>query len=439
MCIALASLAFDRCASMLRSRFDKVNTDTTALRSVSEKTNPTTSYATCELEEAIQQLLGYCRTSGWGGYDPYDALNSRLFAASPFSKSRYARLAFTQFMKKCPVNLRGLLFVPKQQNPKGLALFISALLKLVRLGLAEMEEAKSMIARLLELRSPGWDRYCWGYNFPWQTRTYLVPRGVPNIICTTFAGHALLDVHEVFGDNEHLDAAASAGRFLLESLHRTRDLDGSCFAYTPLDKSQIHNANLLGAAFLARLHSKKPSSEFLEQALSSARFSIARQEKDGSWPYGETPKQKWIDSFHTGYNLVALKRIQSVVPSLEIETSLRKGLDFFLRTFLTKEGFVKYYADRTYPIDTHALAYAIVTLAEFGDSSAGNLKSAWQIWHWTAQNMRSNAGYFFFQKWPIGTNRISYIRWCQAWMLFAMTTLMTVLCEAGAERGGSRS
>jgi hypothetical protein len=348
-----------------------------------------------------------------------------MFSVIPLCKSKLARLAFTQFMKRSPVNLRRLLLVPKQQNPKGLALFISALVKLARLGLWDAEETKPIVTRLLELRSSGWDRYCWGYNFGWQTRTYLVPRGTPNIICTTFAGNALIDVYDAFGDAAYLEAAASTGRFLLESLHRSNGPGGSCFAYTPLDKSQIHNANLLGAAFLARLHSRHHSPEFRDQALSSARFSIARQQEDGSWPYGENAKQRWIDSFHTGYNLVALKTIQPVVAQPDIESAIRKGLEFFQSYFLTPVGMVKYFHNRTYPIDTHALAYAIVTLVEFKDWSDNYLRSAWRICQWTLQHMLSDAGYFYFQKWSFGTNRIPYMRWCQAWMLFAMATLMT--------------
>jgi hypothetical protein len=32
-----------------------------------------------------------------------------------------------------------------------------------------------MIERLRVLRSPATDYWCWGYGFPWQTRTIVVP------------------------------------------------------------------------------------------------------------------------------------------------------------------------------------------------------------------------------------------------------------------------
>src|SRR5439155_5603810 len=81
------------------------------------------------------QLLNYCRARDWAGYDPYDALNSKLFNALPFLQFALPRLVFTQALKRSPINLRPLLLVPETQNPKGLALFLAAVLKLQRTGL----------------------------------------------------------------------------------------------------------------------------------------------------------------------------------------------------------------------------------------------------------------------------------------------------------------
>lgn len=115
-----------------------------------------------ELSSAIQLLLRYGRRNGWAGYDPYDALNSVLLQRLGLFKAKLPRLAFTQFLKRSPINFRRLLMVPKEQNPKGMALVTSALIKLERQGLSEQAETKQAAARLLELRSPNWKRYCWG-------------------------------------------------------------------------------------------------------------------------------------------------------------------------------------------------------------------------------------------------------------------------------------
>jgi hypothetical protein len=44
-----------------------------------------------DAETAARKLFAYCRESNWAGYDPYDALNSRIFMALPALDSRIPR------------------------------------------------------------------------------------------------------------------------------------------------------------------------------------------------------------------------------------------------------------------------------------------------------------------------------------------------------------
>ena len=108
---------------------------------------------------------------------------------------RLPRLVLTQLMKRCPVNFRPLLLIPKTQNPKALALFLMSLIKLSKLGLLAQEDLiVKMVDMLIAHRSQDSFYWCWGYSFPWQTRTILVPKGSPNLVCTVFVANALLDV-----------------------------------------------------------------------------------------------------------------------------------------------------------------------------------------------------------------------------------------------------
>ena len=111
----------------------------------------------------IASLMAYCRKNDWAGYDPYDALNSRVFNFSPFAKSRVCRIAITQIVKRLPVNPRPLLLVPQKQNPKAIALFLMAFLKLSKLGLLDQKDlVEAMVERLVALRSPHTSYWCWG-------------------------------------------------------------------------------------------------------------------------------------------------------------------------------------------------------------------------------------------------------------------------------------
>src|SRR5258705_7292396 len=86
------------------------------------------------IEQAFADLLAWCRERDFAGYDPFDALNSRVFQLTPLNRSRTARLIWTQAIKRFPLNLRPLAFVPPQKNSKGLALFALATLATYRRG-----------------------------------------------------------------------------------------------------------------------------------------------------------------------------------------------------------------------------------------------------------------------------------------------------------------
>lgn len=369
--------------------------------------------------------MDYCRQNNWSGFDPFDGLNSRIFKALPFVQNRIGRLVFIQAMKRSPLNFRPILLVPKQENPKGLAVFCSALLILSKVGFIKNDDAIShLLKRMIAIRSKDTPYFCWGYNFDWQSRAFFLPKFVPNIICTTFGGNALLDAFDKFGDSAYLDMAISAGNFLLEGLNVNRSGDEICFSYTPLDHGQVHNANLLGAAFLSRLYSLTQEKEFLEHAQSAVRYSVRRQNEDGSWPYGEDKTQRWIDNFHTGYNLAALKKFSEYTGIRDYSVNIRKGFQFYKANLFTDDGLPKYFHNQLYPIDIHAIALSIMTLVEFKALDKDSIDLAGRIFTWSLKTMQSKAGYFYYQQRRFFTNRIPYMRWSQAWILLALSTFL---------------
>jgi len=388
------------------------------------------------VREVTLGLLAYCRASDWAGYDPYDGLNSRLFKAMPLSSVRIFRLMLTQAMKTSPVNLRPLLGVGKTQNSKGLALFLTAILKLRKLGLLEDNNlSQALVAQIIALRSPDTEYWSWGYSFPWQTRTMLVPRGAPNLVCTIFVANALLDAFEALGDTRCLEMALSAGDYLVKKLYYTEGDTLASFCYPlPTSKAKVHNANFLAAAFLSRLYCRTGDKRFVGPALRAARYSAGKQRSDGSWSYGELPKQGWIDNFHTGYNLSALRAIDRYLGTSEFEPHIRPGFEFYRAHFFGQDGTVRYFHNRTYPIDIHCVAQSLLTLLEFQDLDSTNLSLARSVYTWTMKNMWDEGGFFYYRVLRTVTIRTPYMRWSQAWMLLA---LVTVLEHCPAEKAAA--
>jgi hypothetical protein len=328
-------------------------------------------------------------------------------------------------MKRSPINLRPLLLVPKSHNPKGTAVFLSALARLRKTGIVDDDrDVLGLAEKLLQQRSDGQAQSCWGYSFDWQQRVNLVPKGTPNIICTTFAGNALLDAQDVSGDDRYVDVCRSSAEFLRRVLYH-EDVGGTaCFSYTPHVQSQVHNANLLGAAFLCRVSRSAQDESLLQPALRAARFSVKRQMSDGSWCYGEAPTQRWIDNFHTGFNLCALDSIGRYTGVAEFDDSLRRGLHFFIEHFFCPDGAPRYFHNATFPIDIHAAAQSIITLLTLRHLDDRAEPLAWAAYRWTVGHMLDSAGFFHYQKCRGYTVKIPYMRWSQAWMLLALSTLL---------------
>lgn len=377
-------------------------------------------------ERTALSLLDYCRKNDWAGFDPYDALNSRLFISTPLSKIKFCRIVFTQLLKRLPVNLRHVLLVPKVQNAKSIALFLAACVKLSRIGIIDGEQLYSMmLARLTALRAPNTPYWCWGYSFPWQTRSILVPRGHANIVCTSFVANALLDLYETNGDVRVLNMVSSAVEYLLKELYWTQGDFIACFSYPiPSSHVQIHNANFLGAALLCRLYKHSGETSLLKPALKVARFSAAMQQVDGSWRYGDSANQRWVDNFHTGYNLCSLQTISRNTGSPEFNQHIRCGLEFYKNHFFRNDGAPKYFHNRAYPIDIHCVAQSIITMLTLKDLEPHNVSLAHSVFGWAMKHMWDSRGYFYFRVLHLGKNKVSYMRWSQAWMLLALSFLL---------------
>jgi hypothetical protein len=394
------------------------------------------------VKPAMLKLLDYCRANAWAGYDPYDALNSKIFSALPFLNSRWPRLILTQGLKRSPIDVRRFLGVPKTQNPKALGLFLSAFVKLSETDVPDRDQLiHFMIDRLQALRSTGTEYSCWGYSFPWQMRKGVVPAGTPNLVCTTFAANALLDAYDRSGDPRCVPMATSAAEYILNELYWTNGGSIHSFSYPlPSTRVQVYNANLLAAALLCRIAKLTGEGKFLAPALDATRCAVAQQKQDGSWSYGELPSQQWIDNFHTGFNLGALRAIGLYAQTTEFDDSLRRGFEFYRTQFFREDGAPKYFHNRTYPIDVHAVAQSIITLTEFRDLNPSSLPLADKVLQWAMDHMWDERGFFYYRVLRVATIRTSYMRWSQAWMLLALATRLsepdrtTTCAGSGASR-----
>jgi rhamnogalacturonyl hydrolase YesR len=376
--------------------------------------------------------MAYVEAADYAGYDPYDALNSPVIRKLS-AKSKWMRIAATQVLRRSPVNLRPLLGIRKSHNPKGIGLFLWGYVKLyvVTHNQRYIERVEYLLGLLERLQSPGYSGSCWGYNFDWQSRTFLRPKGTPTIVNTAFIGHALLDCYELMGNEKALELAIPIKDFILKDLQRTHLDDAYCFSYTPVDTAVVHNANLLGASILARLTQYANDDRLPAAVTASMAYSMRHQHDDGSWFYAETDIQSWIDSFHTGFNLQAIRYILGAGLGSQYEEAYRQGVEFYAENFFLADGTPKYYHNQTYPIDIHAPAQAICFFAREGQAYRDLTE---RVVAWMVHHMYDKRGYFYFRKGRFLTNRTPFMRWSQAWVFHALTTYLVSVTEIGSPR-----
>lgn len=267
------------------------------------------------------------------GPDPYDGL------LSPFARplrGRRPRQAFVQAAKRLPERPRSLLRIPSLRMTKALALISASLTATPWLpdaaGRADVLR-KELAARQ---RHGGW-----GYEFDVQTRWGFSRAGSPNIIVTAFvleATHAELTA----------EARAAAERWITEDMSAN-----GYIRYIPDSDVVIHNANLLGARALKRLH---PGHPLVAGAVDT---TLAAQRPNGLWPYGDGPGLEWVDGFHTAYVLDALLDLS---PRGQWPDQLVRGADAYVRHCFDPDGRPLYYADKAGPVDVHNVATALYVL-----------------------------------------------------------------------------
>jgi hypothetical protein len=364
---------------------------------------------------------------GWKGADPYEGLNARSGGARLLKRSPFGRRLLIQAVKRSPIDLRRVLRVPPELNSAAVAQVASAY---ARGGFREREtelsRLREMLALLDGLRCRDFAEPCWGYPFDVQSRVVFYARGTPNVIATCFAGSALLDAYEQLGDEALLAGATETGRFLIRHIPQTQDGDGAFFGYFPGDRSPIHNSSMLVAALLARLagHGQE-TDRFASAAETAVIWTTGRQRDDGSWPYGERADLAWVDNFHTGYILDALRACSRAgIAEAHCERAYGLGLEFFRHNLLLEDGAPSYYATRNLPYDGQCVAQSIQTLSIAGDHDPDCTEQARRTFEFAERRMLRGDGLPIFQRRRLWANRVVHVRWVVAPLLNALTCLI---------------
>jgi hypothetical protein len=70
------------------------------------------------------------------------------------------------------------------------------------------------------------------------------------------------------------------------------------------------------------------------------------------------------------------------------------------------------------------VAQSLITLLELKSLNKNSVTLANRVFDWAMANMWDERGFFFYRVLPLCRIKTSYMRWVQAWMLLALSTLL---------------
>jgi len=377
------------------------------------------------------------------GHDPYDALSSR-FAGSQIRRSLGVLLV--QLNRVSPIDFRAVLGIPERQDMKASAILGIALSVLLRL--CETTNAQQLVhgklaqcLRILELsRSTRSANYSLGTNRPIHMAAYQIDANEPCPFITLLAAEAFFRGHMCCGNGRYLELAKSAGSYFMDELDRDSISDKETyFHYMPGMKKRIYNLNALIGSFLVRLGDLIGDQELLNAGRSAIRYTVNRQNEDGSWYYG--PQARYVDNYHTAFVLTALFEANRVLSDPEVRMSLSRGIAFYENNLVKRKGeFVipLHFHWKRPPrnsnllckVDIRDCAMAIVLLSLLGEEQPRYGLLAKRVMDWCEKNMKNDTGYYYEKTW-LWTNRIKYVS-MQAYMAWALAVNLTQFCDFAA-------
>ncbi|HUF09762.1 MAG TPA: hypothetical protein VMO47_10600 [Rhodothermales bacterium] len=375
---------------------------------------------------AFDDLHRYLVEKNFTGWE-YDDLLASPFVNSLTRFGLYPRIAAVQLAKRCPINLRPFLGVPRLQSTKAWGFIVKGYLYNY---LATDDDRYLPLVRrgldwLIENRSPGRVEFCWGNDFDFASRSGFFPKRLPTVVWTSHIQAAFDLAWDTLGDPRYRDVVISSARFVETDLERNGDDTGICFAYAPGVNCVVHNSNLLGAVALLRGWRHTGNEDHYELARTAINWSLTRMNPDGSWYYGDRGMQHWIDNYHTGYNLDSLVLARVLTQgNLVKQTDINKTYVFWRDHFFESTGAPKFYHDRVYPHDIQATAQAIESLSKYSVYDRDALALAKKVFDWAIRSMGKENGSFRYRIYRHWTNHLEAIHWGQATMLSAIGHLL---------------
>jgi hypothetical protein len=202
---------------------------------------------------------------------------------------------------------------------------------------------------LKQTRCPGYEHYCWGYPFDWETRGGTMRSGTPLITTAPYVYEAFRQVYQIDGNQEWREIMRSIAEHAVLDYHDFEiSATASSCSYNPEpnDPGGVINASAYRAFLLTQAGLDFADKRYLTIAERNLNFVLQSQNADGSWYYSIDGERDFVDHFHTCFVLKALSKIEALTRNRNCTTAIERGVAYYLQNLFDERGFPKPFSRR---------------------------------------------------------------------------------------------
>jgi hypothetical protein len=206
------------------------------------------------------------------------------------------------------------------------------------------QRAIHFLSVLKQTRCPGYERFCWGYPFHWETLRGTIRAGTPLITTVPYVYEAFKQAFQLDRENAWRDIMRSiADHAALDYKDIETSPRASSCSYTPDPKDSVRvvNANAYRAFLLMSAAVDFGEEQYLRIAERNLNFVLEAQNADGSWYYATDGQRDFVDHFHTCFVLKALAKIDALGVGANCSSAIERGVQYYCAQLLDDRGLPK--------------------------------------------------------------------------------------------------
>jgi hypothetical protein len=209
---------------------------------------------------------------------------------------------------------------------------------------SHLSRAIHFLEVLKETRCKGFNHFCWGYPFNWETRNGTLWEGTPMITSMPYVYEAFRQVYQLDGDSQWLEVLHSMAQHALEDYQDfevSPEASTCCYCPGPRNSSGVINASAYRAFLLTQAAFDFSEEKYRKIAERNLNFVLDSQNANGSWYYSIDNVRDFVDHFHTCFVLKALAKIEQITGSPRCRSAIERGVNYYAKNLFDADGLPK--------------------------------------------------------------------------------------------------